>query len=175
MSRADAAQSPLPETTFVGNIGVERTVAQAASFSSAPTQAAAGLPPVYPSWSPPGVATPFPAPALNPKSPVLAAVLSLFIPGLGQIYNGDVKRGLLIILAQIISSLLTLIVIGFFTGLVLLIWAIFDAYGGAKARNEAAAAGFAAGFPPPSAKQCPRCGRWIAQGASVCPGCSSLV
>ncbi|MBI2871426.1 MAG: hypothetical protein HYY14_06955 [Candidatus Omnitrophica bacterium] len=37
-------------------------------------------------------------PVLDEKSPVLAAFLSLFVAGLGQIYNGQVKKGVVIFL-----------------------------------------------------------------------------
>ncbi len=35
------------------------------------------------------------------RSPILAAVLSLIVAGLGQIYNGLVTKGVLFIVAQL--------------------------------------------------------------------------
>jgi len=55
-------------------------------------------------------------------SPALAAILSFIIAGLGQVYNGQIGKGLLI----------------FFTGWLVIPWifGIFDAYRTAKAMNE---------------------------------------
>ena len=41
------------------------------------------------------------------RSPILAAVLSLIVAGLGQIYNGQVTKGVLFIVAQLIDTALT--------------------------------------------------------------------
>ena len=41
------------------------------------------------------------------RSPILAAVLSLIVAGLGQIYNGQVTKGVLLIVAQLINTALT--------------------------------------------------------------------
>ncbi len=46
------------------------------------------------------------------KSAGLAAVLSFFISGLGQIYNGQILKGLIIIVVQVINGALTTILIG---------------------------------------------------------------
>jgi TM2 domain-containing membrane protein YozV len=56
-----------------------------------------------------------------PKNPGVAAVLSFFFPGLGQIYNGQILIG---IIMGIITLFLYLIVIGFVVHLYL----IYDAY-----------------------------------------------
>jgi len=58
----------------------------------------------------------------------LAAVLSFFIPGLGQLIKGHAKRGIFIFLAAVISSFLTLVFIGMITTPILWIWNIYDAY-----------------------------------------------
>ena len=41
------------------------------------------------------------------RSSILAAVLSLIVAGLGQIYNGQVTKGVLLIVAQLINTALT--------------------------------------------------------------------
>ena len=46
----------------------------------------------------------------------LAAVLSFLIPGLGQIYNGEIGKGIIIIIVQIINGFLATIIVGFITG-----------------------------------------------------------
>lgn len=75
-----------------------------------------------------------------PKNPALAAVLSFLITGLGQIYNGQIGKGILFLVVQIINGLLTLIFIGFFTGFIVFVWAIFDAYKSAEEINRKFAA-----------------------------------
>jgi TM2 domain-containing membrane protein YozV len=62
------------------------------------------------------------------KSPGLAAVLSFFICGLGQIYNGQIVKGLIFLVAYFISWWMMYIVIGFITTPILWIWGIVDAY-----------------------------------------------
>lgn len=62
------------------------------------------------------------------KSPGLAAVLSFFVCGLGQIYNGQILKGLIFLVAYGISWLMMWIVIGFITTPILWIWGIVDAY-----------------------------------------------
>jgi len=58
----------------------------------------------------------------------VAAVLSFFLPGLGQIYNGQIGIG---ILMMILTIGLYFIVIGFFVHIGL----IYDAYSYAKRLN----------------------------------------
>ena len=58
----------------------------------------------------------------------IPALLSFFIPGLGQLIKGDIGKGILIILGMIISSILILIVVGIITTPILWIWNIYDAY-----------------------------------------------
>ena len=70
------------------------------------------------------------------KSPGLAAVLSFLIVGLGQIYLGLTKKGIILFIAALISGFLTLIIIGWITFLIVWVYAIYDAYNsGEKMRN----------------------------------------
>jgi len=62
------------------------------------------------------------------KSPGLAAVLSFFICGLGQIYNGQIVKGLIFLVAYLISWWMMYIIVGFITTPILWIWGIVDAY-----------------------------------------------
>lgn len=62
------------------------------------------------------------------KSPGLVAVLSFFICGLGQIYNGQILKGLILLVAYFISWLMMWIVIGFVTTPIMWIWGIVHAY-----------------------------------------------
>jgi TM2 domain-containing membrane protein YozV len=69
------------------------------------------------------------------KSPVIAALLSI-IPGLGQVYAGDLLRGFAIIAAMAISFCLMALLIGFFTFIGAWIFGIADAYKMVKKQNE---------------------------------------
>ena len=92
----------------------------------------------------------------------MAAVLSFIFSGLGQLYNGQIKKGLLIILVSCLSMLIFIIgaiIIGFWilgkavsstqiisgiilfcSGLIFIcilgIWNIFDAYNVAKSSRS---------------------------------------
>ncbi|MCB0128919.1 MAG: hypothetical protein KDE58_41925 [Caldilineaceae bacterium] len=101
------------------------------------------------------------------KNPTLAAILSVLINGLGQIYNGQVGKGILIIGIQIINALLTSIFIGFFTGAIVYIWSVYDAYTVAKQFNEQNQQQFLA-----NTKQCPRCAERVNIDAKVCRYCN---
>lgn len=73
------------------------------------------------------------------RSPILAAVLSLVLSGLGQIYNGEVIKGVIFIVAQLINAALTTILIGWILMPIVGLWAIIDAYVTAKRNNRRAA------------------------------------
>ena len=70
------------------------------------------------------------------KSPLLAVILSFFIVGLGQIYLGLVKKGLLLIAAAIIAGCLTLIYIGWVIWVIVWIYSMYDAYNSAEKINS---------------------------------------
>lgn len=57
-------------------------------------------------------------------NPGVAAVLSFFVPGAGQIYKGEVGRGFLTFLAFIVGLFLLVV-----PGLVIWVWAVLDAAG----------------------------------------------
>lgn len=64
----------------------------------------------------------------NQKSPGVAAVLSFFFSGLGQIYNGEIMKGILFIVCGGISILLMWILIGFLLYPIVWIYGMYDAY-----------------------------------------------
>lgn len=80
---------------------------------------------------------PRPPVAAPVKNPGVAAVLSFFWPGLGQIYNGEIGKGVLFIVIQVINAFLTLIIIGFITGFIVWILGMVDAYQVAERHNAA--------------------------------------
>jgi len=65
------------------------------------------------------------------KNPGVAAVLSFLWCGLGQIYNGQIFLGVLLIIVQTINVFLMLVLIGF------LLWPIFWICGMVNAHNTA--------------------------------------
>ncbi|HEY9206096.1 MAG TPA: zinc-ribbon domain-containing protein [Candidatus Methanoperedens sp.] len=69
------------------------------------------------------------------KNPGLAAIASFFIPGLGQVYNGEILKGLIFMFISGIFFLLMFVLIGFI--LLPLFWAfnIYDAYRTAERIN----------------------------------------
>lgn len=70
------------------------------------------------------------------KEPALGLVASFFIPGLGSIINGDVGRGVGILIGYVVGVLLSVILIGIPVALGLWIWGMVDGYQGAVARNR---------------------------------------
>jgi len=69
------------------------------------------------------------------KSPGLAAVLSFLFIGLGQIYNGQIGKGLLFIVAGIILTFTVFIIIGIIFLPIFWVYNIYDAYNTAKKIN----------------------------------------
>ncbi len=66
---------------------------------------------------------------MNNKEPFIAAILSFIFPGLGQVYNGEFKKGLFIQIAYIITWMAAFIFFLFaLIPIVILIFAIYDAY-----------------------------------------------
>ena len=75
------------------------------------------------------------APQVAPKSPGLALLGSFFVPGLGQLMNGDVGKGILMFCLYVLSFFLMFVLIGFLTAPAVWIWGMVDAYGGAQRWN----------------------------------------
>ncbi len=68
----------------------------------------------------------------NSKNPIIAAILSFFIPGLGQVYSGEsFLKGLMFLAGTIIGYLLLII-----PGLAIWLYGIYNAYSTAKKVNE---------------------------------------
>jgi len=70
------------------------------------------------------------------KNPVLAAILSFLIVGVGQVYNGQVVKGIVLFVAAIISAMLWFIGIGIILSIIIWLFAIYDAYTTAIKINE---------------------------------------
>jgi len=74
------------------------------------------------------------------KNPTTAIILSFFIAGLGQLYNGEIAKGIILMILYFISWALMFAVIGFITTPILWIWGMVDANKSAKKVNEQIAA-----------------------------------
>lgn len=70
------------------------------------------------------------------KNSGVAAVLSFFICGLGQIYNGQILKGLIMMGCYFIAWLLVYVLIGFIIVPILWIWGMYDAYQTAERMNK---------------------------------------
>ncbi len=64
-------------------------------------------------------------------SPLVAAILSFFIPGLGQFYTGQLTKAIVLFIAAIIFALLSTILIGIPFYIIVLVYSIVDAYNAA--------------------------------------------
>ena len=70
------------------------------------------------------------------KNPGMAAVLSALCTGMGQLYNGQIGKGLLFMFVQVINVLLMFVVIGFITLPIFWVYGIWDAHNVAKLMNS---------------------------------------
>ncbi len=68
-------------------------------------------------------------------NPILAAIISLILPGIGQVYAGQVMKGIIMFIIAIIIGLLASYVSGYIAiiSLIYAIYAAYDAYQVAKA------------------------------------------
>jgi len=62
------------------------------------------------------------------KNPGIAAVLSFLFVGLGQIYNGQIGKGVLFIILGVVCVALMFVLIGFIAYPILWIYGMYDAY-----------------------------------------------
>lgn len=69
------------------------------------------------------------------KSSGIAAIASFLIPGLGQIYNGEIGKGIMFIIIAVVFALLMLVVIGFILYPLFWVYNIYDAYKTAERIN----------------------------------------
>jgi TM2 domain-containing membrane protein YozV len=70
-----------------------------------------------------------------PKNPAISLLVSFFIPGVGSMMNGDVGKGVGILVGYLISCVLILVLIGIVGVIGFWIWGLIDAYSGAKRWN----------------------------------------
>lgn len=73
---------------------------------------------------------------MSQKSSGLAAVLSFFLTGLGQIYNGHILKGIILMLIQLINAALTVILIGYLFMPIVWLYGVINAYTAAERHNR---------------------------------------
>ncbi|MFC7175882.1 hypothetical protein [Halosegnis marinus] len=61
-------------------------------------------------------------------NPFVAALLSAVFPGLGQLYNRELEKGLLVIVASFLAGLSVLVFVGLLLFPLVWIYAVWDAY-----------------------------------------------
>lgn len=77
------------------------------------------------------------APYMRRKDAGVATLLSFFLPGAGQIYNGQVGKGVAFLLVSIFVNFpLMFVGVGFVTALITWIWAMIDAHSSAEKINR---------------------------------------
>lgn len=62
------------------------------------------------------------------SDPGIAAIASALLPGLGQMYNGQIAKGIILLIAYSFSAMLIFIFIGIFMVVPIWLFAIYDAY-----------------------------------------------
>jgi TM2 domain-containing membrane protein YozV/RNA polymerase subunit RPABC4/transcription elongation factor Spt4 len=70
------------------------------------------------------------------KNIILAVVLSVFLPGLGQIYLDLNHKGAMFLIGFVISVILILFIIGFFLCIIVWAWALVDTITSTNALNR---------------------------------------
>lgn len=73
--------------------------------------------------------------AVAAKNPGLSLLASFFVPGLGSMINGEVGKGIGILLGYLVSAVLTVVIVGFVGLLGFWVWGMVDGYQGARAWN----------------------------------------
>jgi TM2 domain-containing membrane protein YozV len=73
--------------------------------------------------------------SVAPKSPAISLLASFFIPGLGSMLNGEVGKGIGILVGYLVSAVLVLVLVGIIGVFAFWVWGMVDAYQGAQRWN----------------------------------------
>jgi TM2 domain-containing membrane protein YozV len=79
-------------------------------------------------------------PGTTSRNPVASLLASLLIPGLGTIINAETGKGVLILIGWITAWVLVLFTVGVILVPAVWIYALYDAFQGARRYNRAHAA-----------------------------------
>jgi TM2 domain-containing membrane protein YozV len=74
-------------------------------------------------------------PGATSRNPAASLFASLLLPGLGTIINGETGKGVIILVGWITAWVLVLALVGFILVPAVWIYAIYDAYQGARRYN----------------------------------------
>jgi TM2 domain-containing membrane protein YozV len=66
------------------------------------------------------------------RSPLLAGILSFLVTGLGQLYNGEIQKGLMMFVGVMIGAMVLNWFLFGICSLGLMLWSVTDAYQVAK-------------------------------------------
>ncbi|MDO5848418.1 MAG: zinc ribbon domain-containing protein [Methanobrevibacter sp.] len=69
-------------------------------------------------------------------NPIKSAIFSAIVPGIGQVYNNQPKKGLIIFVIWIIGVILILFIVGWIIVVIMWLYSIYDAFTSAKKLNE---------------------------------------
>lgn len=108
------------------------------------------------------------------KNPGIAALLSFFYTGLGQIYNGQIGKGVIFAIIQAVNIALMFVLIGFITYPVLWIWGMIDAYRVANAGSQSSSQRISLEYSTADngdSQKCPSCAETIKAEAKKCRFC----
>lgn len=61
-------------------------------------------------------------------SPIVAAIISFFFPGIGQVVQGETKKGIIMFVAAIVISIILTYALGTIIYLIYAVYAAYDAY-----------------------------------------------
>ena len=121
------------DAVFCPNCGAQLTAPQPQpTYQPPPQPTYAPQPPAPPAPAMPPV---YPQQPIKEKSSAIAAILSFLIPGVGQIYVGKAKRGILILILGIVIAMFSMFLF-FIPYLIYWLWNIYDAYSLANKYNE---------------------------------------
>lgn len=69
-------------------------------------------------------------------NPFVAAGLSVLLPGLGQLYNRELQKGIVVIVASLLAAASAIVAVGFVLYPAVWLYAIYDAYVVADRQSE---------------------------------------
>nr|WP_302807553.1 hypothetical protein [Methanobrevibacter smithii] len=61
-------------------------------------------------------------------SPIVAAIISLFLPGIGQVVQGETQKGIIMFVVAIVISIILAYALGTIGNIIYLIYAVYAAY-----------------------------------------------